>query len=116
MIQKKLAICLLLLTSVVAVANDGPEKKFSHVLLISVDGLHALDVGRAEVSLFENNGNLPITVNALSVTGTSYSIVTLPSLPVRLEAGDQVNFTVTFAPMPSRLDLAPTVLTRSRSF
>src|SRR3984893_3894357 len=30
--------------SVVAVANDGPEKKFSHVLLISVDGLHALDV------------------------------------------------------------------------
>jgi hypothetical protein len=43
-IQKKLAICLLLLTSVVAVANDGPEKKFSHVLLISVDGLHALDV------------------------------------------------------------------------
>jgi hypothetical protein len=42
--QKKLAICLLLLTSVVAVANDGPEKKFSHVLLISVDGLHALDV------------------------------------------------------------------------
>ena len=44
MIQRKLAICLLLLTSVVAVANDGPEKKFSHVLLISVDGLHALDV------------------------------------------------------------------------
>ena len=44
MFQKKLAICLLLLTSVVAVANDGPEKKFSHVLLISVDGLHALDV------------------------------------------------------------------------
>jgi hypothetical protein len=42
--QKKLATCLLLLTSVVAVANDGPEKKFSHVLLISVDGLHALDV------------------------------------------------------------------------
>ena len=44
MIQRKLAICLLLLTSVVAIANDGPEKKFSHVLLISVDGLHALDV------------------------------------------------------------------------
>jgi type I phosphodiesterase/nucleotide pyrophosphatase len=43
-IQRKLVICLLLLTSVIAVANDGPEKKFSHVLLISVDGLHALDV------------------------------------------------------------------------
>lgn len=43
-IVRNLVLCLLLLTSLVAVANDGREKKFSHVLLISVDGLHALDV------------------------------------------------------------------------
>ena len=44
MIRKNLVVCLLLLTSLVAVANDGSEKRFRHVLLISVDGLHALDV------------------------------------------------------------------------
>jgi predicted AlkP superfamily pyrophosphatase or phosphodiesterase len=45
-IRKNLVVCLLvlLLTSLVAVANDGSEKRFRHVLLISVDGLHALDV------------------------------------------------------------------------
>ena len=44
MIRKNLVVCLLLLPSLVAVANDGSEKRFRHVLLISVDGLHALDV------------------------------------------------------------------------
>ena len=45
MIRRNLVFCLLLLlTSLVAVAKDGSEKKFRHVLLISVDGLHALDV------------------------------------------------------------------------
>jgi Type I phosphodiesterase / nucleotide pyrophosphatase len=43
-IRKNLVVCLLLLPSLVAVANDGSEKRFRHVLLISVDGLHALDV------------------------------------------------------------------------
>ncbi len=42
--RRSLVFCVLLLTSLVAVARDGSEKKFSHVLLISVDGLHALDV------------------------------------------------------------------------
>ena len=37
------ALCLLLL-GVFAVAEDGSEAKVRHVLLISVDGLHALDV------------------------------------------------------------------------
>ena len=44
MARKNLVICLFLLTSLVALANDHSEKKFRHVLLISVDGLHALDV------------------------------------------------------------------------
>jgi len=43
-IRRSLVFCLFVLTSLVALANDGSEKKFRHVLLISVDGLHALDV------------------------------------------------------------------------
>jgi hypothetical protein len=37
---------LLLLSSIFAAAADGSDKKVRHVLLISVDGLHALDVAR----------------------------------------------------------------------
>ena len=45
MSRRKLVLCLLLLSSIVAVANDeGSKEKVRHVLLISVDGLHALDV------------------------------------------------------------------------
>jgi hypothetical protein len=40
------ALCLLLLGSTFATAADHPEVEVSHVLLISVDGLHALDVAR----------------------------------------------------------------------
>ncbi len=40
------ALCLLLLTSQLALAGDASGKKARHVLLISVDGLHALDVSR----------------------------------------------------------------------
>jgi hypothetical protein len=72
-IQKKLAICLLLLTSVVAVANDGPEKKFSHVLLISVDGLHALDVADFVAS---HQGS---ALAQLSLHGITYSNARTPA-------------------------------------
>src|SRR5438270_7120599 len=41
-----LAFCLLLVGSIFAFAEKGSEEKFRHVLLISVDGLHALDVAR----------------------------------------------------------------------
>jgi hypothetical protein len=41
--RRNLVFCLFLLTSLV-LAKDNSEKKFRHVLLISVDGLHALDV------------------------------------------------------------------------
>ena len=73
MIQKKLAICLVLLTSVVAVANDGPEKKFSHVLLISVDGLHALDVANFVDS---HQGS---ALAQLSLHGITYSNARTPA-------------------------------------
>jgi len=72
-IQKKLAICLLLLTSVVAVANDGPEKKFSHVLLVSVDGLHALDVANFVDS---HQGS---ALAQLSLHGITYSNARTPA-------------------------------------
>lgn len=39
-------LSLVLIGSMLAVAADGPGKKARHVLLISVDGLHALDVAR----------------------------------------------------------------------
>lgn len=41
-----LALCVVLLSSIVALADDGLDHKIRHVLLISVDGLHALDVAR----------------------------------------------------------------------
>jgi predicted AlkP superfamily pyrophosphatase or phosphodiesterase len=43
-----LALCLLLLVSIFAVGADRPKDKdkVEHVLLISVDGLHALDVAK----------------------------------------------------------------------
>jgi hypothetical protein len=41
-----IALCVVLLSSIFAVADDGLEHKIRHVLLISVDGLHALDVAR----------------------------------------------------------------------
>ena len=45
MSRQKLVLCLLLLSAIVAVANDERSKeRVRHVLLISVDGLHALDV------------------------------------------------------------------------
>jgi hypothetical protein len=39
-------LCLLALTSLVVVAEEDSDDKISHVLLVSVDGLHALDVAR----------------------------------------------------------------------
>jgi Type I phosphodiesterase / nucleotide pyrophosphatase len=39
-----LASCLLLLGSLFATAGNGPDKSIQHVLLVSVDGLHSLDV------------------------------------------------------------------------
>ena len=41
-----LILALSLLATLSAVAKDGSEQKFRHVLLISVDGLHALDVSK----------------------------------------------------------------------
>jgi predicted AlkP superfamily pyrophosphatase or phosphodiesterase len=41
-----LALALALLGTISAFAKDGSERKIRHVLLISVDGLHALDVAR----------------------------------------------------------------------
>ena len=40
--KKRNLLVAVLLSSIFAVAEDGPRAK--HVLLISVDGLHALDV------------------------------------------------------------------------
>ncbi len=42
--SRNLLFCLILLTSTIALARDRSEGKVRHVLLISVDGLHALDV------------------------------------------------------------------------
>src|SRR5260370_12995036 len=41
-----LALSVLLLASIFAFAEDNSQEKYRHVLLISVDGLHALDVAR----------------------------------------------------------------------
>ncbi len=49
MFGRKLVLALLLVSSLVAVGDDrfhGPEYRIRHALLISVDGLHALDVAQ----------------------------------------------------------------------
>ncbi len=46
----------------------------------------------------QNTGNQPATVNALSTSGISYTIATLPPLPTRLEPGDTLSFNVVFSP------------------
>ena len=45
-----LIIVLSLLSTLSAIAKDGSEQQFRHVLLISVDGLHALDVAKYTAS------------------------------------------------------------------
>ena len=45
-----LIIVLSLLGTLSAIAKDGSEQQFRHVLLISVDGLHALDVAKYTAS------------------------------------------------------------------
>ena len=73
MVRTNLAFCLFLLTSLVALANDHSEKKFRHVLLISVDGLHALDVA----NFVENHRGSALA--ELSRHGITYSNARTPA-------------------------------------
>jgi hypothetical protein len=69
------ALVCLSLSSVLSVAADGPAKhgsKKNHVLLISVDGLHALDVAR----YVENNPHSALA--ELSRHGITYSNASTP--------------------------------------
>src|SRR5947209_19882137 len=65
---------LLLVSSIFAVAKDGSEVKVRHVLLISVDGLHALDVARFVDS------HPASALAELSGHGITYSNARTPSL------------------------------------
>lgn len=44
-----------------------------------------------------NDGNSPATVSGISVSGTGFSLPNLPQLPVTLNAGAKMEFTVSFA-------------------
>jgi predicted AlkP superfamily pyrophosphatase or phosphodiesterase len=72
-IRRSLVFCLFVLTSLVALANDGSEKKFRHVLLISVDGLHALDVA----TFVESHQGSALA--ELSLHGITYSNARTPA-------------------------------------
>lgn len=67
------ALCLLAPTSLFVVAEDNSEDKISHVLLISVDGLHALDVARF-VNTYPNSA-----LAELSHHGITYSNAHTPA-------------------------------------
>jgi predicted AlkP superfamily pyrophosphatase or phosphodiesterase len=72
-----LALCPLLFTALLSFASGGAEKKSSdkavqHVLLISVDGLHALDVSRY-VTLHPTSA-----LAELSSHGTTYTDANTP--------------------------------------
>src|SRR5713101_1307544 len=72
--RRKLILCLLLLSSIFAVAKEeGSEEKVRHVLLISVDGLHALDVANFVAS--HHNSALA----ELSRHGITYSNARTPA-------------------------------------
>ena len=69
-----LGMSLLLLSSIFAAAEGGGEKKVRHVLLISVDGLHALDVAR----YVESHPHSALT--ELASHGITYSDANTPQL------------------------------------
>jgi len=67
-------LCLLLLSSIFAVAKEeGSEEKVRHVLLISVDGLHALDVANFVASHHDS------ALAELSRHGITYSNARTPA-------------------------------------
>jgi predicted AlkP superfamily pyrophosphatase or phosphodiesterase len=68
-----LVLCLMLLCAIVAVAEDRSEKKVDHVLLISVDGLHALDVANFV------EGHPSSALAELSRHGVTYSNARTPA-------------------------------------
>lgn len=73
MSRRKLVLCVLLLSAIVTVAEDRSEKKVDHVLLISVDGLHALDVA----NFVESHPNSALA--ELSRHGITYSNARTPA-------------------------------------
>ena len=74
MSRRKLVLCLLLLSSIFAVAKEeGSEEKVRHVLLISVDGLHALDVANFVASHHDS------ALAELSRHGITYSNARTPA-------------------------------------
>lgn len=66
-------LCLSLFTSIFTIAADRPDKKAGHVLLISIDGLHALDVARFVASHPHS------ALAELSSHGTTYSNARTPA-------------------------------------
>ena len=68
---------ILLASSVAPVVVAAPRPKFDHVLLISVDGLHASDVQQCL-----SDGLCP-NLAALSAAGTTYARASSSSRPTR---------------------------------
>src|SRR5580693_4097584 len=68
-----LALSVLLIGSILAVAENGSEGRYRHVLLISVDGLHALDVAR----FVESHPNSALA--ELAKHGITYSNASTPA-------------------------------------
>src|SRR4029077_18554759 len=71
--RRMLVLCLLLLCAIVTVAEDRSEKNVDHVLLISVDGLHALDVANFV------EGHPSSALAELSRHGVTYSNARTPA-------------------------------------
>src|ERR1700722_7828323 len=44
------------------------------------------------------NGATSVTISAISVTGTAFTLSSLPSIPLTMSAGQSTTFAVTFAP------------------
>lgn len=46
----------------------------------------------------QNTGNSPSSLNAVSVTGASFSLAGVPALPISLSANESASFSIVFAP------------------
>jgi hypothetical protein len=74
-------------------------------------------VGQSESTTFtiQNNGTTPAQVTSIGVSGTQttppiFSLPSLPQLPLSLPAGQNVQFTITFAPQTTGQSTAPLVI------
>ena len=104
-----LAFCLLWVGSIFAFAEKHSEEKFQHVLLISVDGLHALDVARF-VSRHPHSALAELSAHGVTFSNarTPSNSDSFPGLLALVTGGSPVSHGVFYDVSYDRTIFAPT--------